>query len=45
MHYASGGYDIPDKWKHDKLLKNKHGDTIAMIYASYVYIPPKKWEY
>ena len=40
MHYALGGHNIPNKWKHDKLLKDKNGKTIAMHYASYGHIPP-----
>ena len=40
MYYALGGHNIPDKWKHDKLLKNKYGGTIAMCYALNGHIPP-----
>ena len=40
MHYALGGHNIPNKWKHDKLLRDKDGGTIAMIYVSNGHIPP-----
>ena len=41
MHYAAyRGYDVSDKWKHDKLLKDKFGRTIAMHYANNGIIPP-----
>ena len=35
--------DIPSKWKHDKLLENKWGQTIASIYAENSVIPPTEW--
>ena len=40
MLLAANGKDIPDQWKHDKLLKNNNGDTIAMYYAKSGIIPP-----
>ena len=39
MYYTFRGYHIPDRWKHDKLLKNKDGYTIAMYYAENGHIP------
>ena len=45
MHYALRSHKISDKWKHDKLLRNKHGKTIAMCYAKNGYIPPKEWKH
>ena len=33
MLYALEGYIIPNEWKHNKLLKNKDKETIAMCYA------------
>ena len=45
MLLAANGKDIPDQWKHDKLLKNNNGDTIAMYYAKKGIIPPKEWEH
>ena len=40
MCYALGGHNIPDEWKHDKLLRNKDGWTVAMCYAKNGHIPP-----
>ena len=40
MIIARYNKEIPEEWKHDKLLRNVNDDTIAMIYAKYGHIPP-----
>ena len=40
MLLAMNGKDIPNEWKHDKLIRNVNEDTIAMIYAKCGDIPP-----
>ena len=39
MLLAMNGKNIPNEWKHDKLLRNNNDNTISMIYAKYGYIP------
>lgn len=39
MYLAEKGINIPNEWKHDKLLTNNDGSTVAMCYASKGYIP------
>ena len=33
MLLALNNKEIPNQWKHDKLIRNEHLDTVAMIYA------------
>ena len=39
MRYELGGHIIPNKWKHDKLLRSKNRETIAICYALKGHIP------
>ena len=43
MKLANWGIDIPEYWKHDKLLRNKDGQTIAIIQSSRGIIPDEYW--
>ena len=40
MLLALNNKEIPNQWKHNKLLRNINYDTIAMIYAKNGHIPP-----
>lgn len=33
----------PEQWKHDKLLKNRYGGTVAICLAGKGVIPPDYW--
>ena len=45
MLLAFKGKEIPNEWKHDKLLTDKYGESIAVYYAkSGINIPPE-WIY
>ena len=40
MLLALNNKEIPNQWKHNELVKNKHLYTVAMIYAKNGHIPP-----
>ena len=33
----------PEEWKHDKMLKNVYGGTVAICLAGKGVIPPEEW--
>ena len=46
MLMANGGtIIIPKYWRHDPSKQNKHGDTVAMYYASHKCCVPKEWDH
>ena len=40
MILAFKGKEIPKEWEHDKLLRSKNKETIAICYALNGHIPP-----
>lgn len=36
---------IPDHFRHDPILINNKGNTVAMIFAYNGNIPPEEWEH
>ena len=43
MGLAHYGINIPKYWKHDRLLRNKDGQTVAIIQSSRGIIPDEYW--
>ena len=43
MILTYNGITVPEEWKHDALLTNKYGQTVAIIYIENGSIPPRKW--
>ncbi len=43
MMLAKKGIIAPDYFYHDPNLKNRYGNTVAMILADNKIMPPKEW--
>ena len=43
MKLAKYNIDIPKYWEHDKLLRNKDGQTVAIILSSKDIVPDEHW--
>ena len=43
MIMAIHGNIPPKEWIHDKMMKNKNGETVALILAEWRIIPPPQW--
>ena len=43
MYLAEHGIIPPKEWQHDPNLKNNYNDTVAMILANNIIVPPPEW--
>ena len=43
MALANKKMNIPEKWRHDPLLKNNEGKTVGIILSSQGIIPDDYW--